>query len=265
MPVDELLAEAEAQPFTGWDFSWLGDRMQVERPWDYTQIVLDAARRAPDLLDMGTGGGEWLADLSFRPRRTIATEGWPPNVAGAAHNLRMVGVPVVRDEGAADNERQAADPPRGRLPFRDGAFHLVVNRHEAFVAGEVARVLAPNGTFVTQQVDNANLDDLYGLFERDRARPRPSWLPLAVEQIAGAGLEITDARAGIETYRFADVGALAWYVAAVGPLHAEWATFTIAAYHDALVRLDERARAGAPLELHQRRLLVQARDATRAR
>ena len=265
MRVDELLAEAEAQPFTGWDFSWLGDRMQVERPWDYTQIVLDAARRAPDLLDMGTGGGEWLADLPVRPRCTIATEAWPPNVAGAARHLRAVGVPVVRDEGAADNARQAADPPRGRLPFRDGAFHLVVNRHEAFVAGEVARVLAPNGTFVTQQVDNANLDDLYGLLERDRVPPDPSWLPLAVEQIAGAGLEITDARAGIETYRFSDVGALAWYVAAVGPLHAEWAGFTIAAHHDSFVRLDARARAGTPLELRQRRLLVQARRATPTR
>jgi hypothetical protein len=214
---------------------------------------------------MGTGGGEWLADLPVRPRCTIATEAWPPNVAGAARHLGAVGVPVVRDEGAADNARQAVDPPRGRLPFRDGAFRLVVNRHEAFVAGEVARVLAPNGTFVTQQVDNANLDDLYALLERDRAPSAPSWLPLAVEQIAEAGLEITDARAGIETYRFSDVGALAWYVAAVGPLHAEWATFTIAAYHDALVRLDARARAGTPLELRQRRLIVQARRATYAR
>ena len=99
MRVDELLAEAEAQPFTGWDFSWLGDRMQVERPWDYTQIVLDAARRAPNLLDMGTGGGEWLAELPFRPRCTIATEAWPPNVVGAARHLRAVGVPVVRGRG----------------------------------------------------------------------------------------------------------------------------------------------------------------------
>ena len=141
MRVDELLAEAEAQPFTGWDFSWLGDRMRVERPWDYTQIVLDAARGAPDLLDMGTGGGEWLADLPYRPRCTIATEAWPPNVVGAARHLRAVGVPVVRDEGAADNARQATEPPCGRLPFRDRAFHLVVNRHEAFVAGTLAQAI----------------------------------------------------------------------------------------------------------------------------
>jgi len=37
----------------------------------------------------------------------------------------------------------------GRLPFRDGAFALVIDRHEAFNAREVARVLAPDGVFIT--------------------------------------------------------------------------------------------------------------------
>ena len=68
-----------------------------------------------------------------------------------------------------------------------------------------------------------------------------------------------DARVGVETYRFADVGAFAWYLKAVGPLHDDWATFTIDSYRDAFARLDAQVRAGAPLEIRQRRLLVRAR------
>jgi hypothetical protein len=60
-----------------------------------------------------------------------------------------MGIAVVQDEGAPDNSDQNGD--RARLLFRDGAFDLVANRHEAFVATEVARVLSPGGTFVTQQ------------------------------------------------------------------------------------------------------------------
>jgi SAM-dependent methyltransferase len=252
---DALLAEAESHPFTGWDFSWLGDRMRVESPWDYTQLVLDAARDAPDLLDMGTGGGEWLAGLPRRPERTVATEAWPPNVPIAAHRLRACGVPVVWAEGATDNAEQETRAAAGRLAFRSGAFHVVVNRHEAFVAAEVARILAPGGRFVTQQVDNGNLDDCFALLGRGAPRATQSWLGVAVAQLRAAGFAVDDARIGVETYTFADAAALAWYLAAVAPQHAEWSGFTIARNRDAFARLHAR---GEPIVVGQRRLLVQA-------
>jgi hypothetical protein len=69
---------------------------------------------------MGTGGGEALSGLVPRPPRTVATEAWPPNVPVAARRLRPLDIPVVQDEGAAENFAQ--DASRGRLPFRDGAF-----------------------------------------------------------------------------------------------------------------------------------------------
>jgi hypothetical protein len=257
--VAALLAEAESLPFTGWDFSAFGDRTTIERPWDYTRMAVDLARESPDLLDMGTGGGEWLAALAVHPALTVASEAWLPNVALAARTVRAVGGYVVQDEGALDNDEQLVSRPRGRLPYRAGAFHLVVNRHEAFVAGEVARVVAPGGVFLTQQVDNGNLDDCFRLLGRPSPPPRASWLPLAVAQIKAAGLAVEDARTGVETYRFADVGAFAWYLSAVGPLHDDWAGFTIDAYRDAFVQLDARVRAGVPIEIRQRRLIVRAR------
>jgi hypothetical protein len=255
-----LLAEAEARPFTGWDFSPYRDRTTITPPWDYTQMVVDLARESPDLLDMGTGGGEWLAALPLHPPLTVASEAWPPNVALAARTLRPLGGVLVQDEGARDNDEQLVSQPRGRLPYRGGAFHLVVNRHEAFVGAEVARVLAPGGTFLTQQVDNGNLDDCFTLLGRPvPPPPTASWLPLAVAQVRAAGLTVEDARVGVETYGFADVGAFAWYLKAVGPLHDDWATFSIDSYRDAFARLDADLRAGGRLEIRQRRLVVRAR------
>ena len=74
--LDKLLEEADALPITGWNFSAVGDRIAITPlPWDFNKIVASHAAMAPDLLDLGTGGGEWLAGLRARPACTVATEG----------------------------------------------------------------------------------------------------------------------------------------------------------------------------------------------
>src|SRR3984885_15278096 len=91
---EQLVAEAQAAPVSGWDFSWLTARSSSEDPlpWDYRAEVARYAAEARSLLDMGTGGGEWLASLTPHPPYTVATEGWPPNVPVAAQRLRQVGI-----------------------------------------------------------------------------------------------------------------------------------------------------------------------------
>lgn len=212
---DELVAEALAAPFDGWDFSWLGPAPATRRlPWNYRQEVARRSALTDTLLDMGTGGGEWLSRLSPRPLRTVATEAWPPNVAVAASRLRPLGVAVVHDEGAPDNiAPDGAD--RGRLPFRDGAFGLIASRHEAFRAAEVARVLAPGGTFITQQVDFHSYDDLYPIVGLDVPERPESWLPLAVRQLREAGLTVQAAVRAAERHELRDIGALVYYLRAV--------------------------------------------------
>ena len=69
----------------------------------YTASVVQHARKSPDLLDLGTRGGEWLAELPYRPRRTIATEAWPPNVRVAKARLAPLGIHVVQVAPARDN------------------------------------------------------------------------------------------------------------------------------------------------------------------
>lgn len=146
--VDELLDEAERQPFTGWDFSWLEGRIvSLPLPWDYTAVVVAHARRSPDLLDLGTGGGEWLAELPYRPARTVATEAWPPNVAVAKARLETLGIEVVQVPPARDNTGRPVAGAAAILPLGDASFHLVVDRHESFEVGEVARILVPDGWF----------------------------------------------------------------------------------------------------------------------
>jgi SAM-dependent methyltransferase len=139
---------------------------------------------------MGIGGGEWLSSLPGRPAH-VATESWPPNVRVAAARLRPLGIGVVHDEGAVDNVAQHRGEPRGRLAFREGAFDLVVNRHEAFVAEEVRRVLRPGGVFVTQQADwgSRRFHELLGLQPPTVEEFR---LELALKEVTDAGLRSTN-------------------------------------------------------------------------
>src|SRR5438445_3722008 len=150
--MDAMLVQAERQPFVGWDFSWLRGRLDSQPlPWDYTASVVEHARSSPDLLDLGTGGGEWLAELSYRPPRTVATEAWGPNVAIASARLRPLGVDGVQVAPARDNTGNRLEGAASPLPFPDEGFPLVVERHESCGVGEVARILVPGGRSITQQ------------------------------------------------------------------------------------------------------------------
>jgi SAM-dependent methyltransferase len=213
--LEDLLAEAGRRPLVGWDLSYDG-RIGFAPPWDFEALADARIRAAPDLLDMGTGGGEWLSRRPFPKRRTLATEGWAPNVPVAQARLAPLGACVVAVEGAPDNVDQAVVSRLPSLPFADAAFHLVANRHESFVAAEVARVLRPGGCFLTQQIRgdfDAPLRRLLGLAPRP---PGPAWdLQAAAMQVRAAGMQVTESGEGEARISFADVGALAWYLMSV--------------------------------------------------
>jgi SAM-dependent methyltransferase len=249
---DELIDEAVSAPFSGWDFSWLASRSTSgSLPWSYSREVSRRAEAASAMLDMGTGGGERLSRLSPRPQRTVATEAWPPNVPVAAARLRPLGIPVVQDEGAPDNVDQNGTQ-RGRLPFSDGAFGLVANRHEAFLAAEVSRVLSPGGTFITQQVDCHSDDDLYSLLGLQVPQQADSWLPLARQQVQGAGLTVQAGARGEECHDLHDVGAVVYYLRVVS-----WAIpeFSLDRCLDQLRAAYDRPEIW-PVRLRQRRFLL---------
>ena len=112
----------------------------------------------------------------------------------------------------SDEGLSAVTDRAGLLPFADGALDLVINRHESFRTDELARVLAPGGTFVTQQVDyhsDAALFELLGLDPPDEPQ---TWLPLATAQLTEAGLTVAHSEVGEEVRYFAHIGAVIYYL-----------------------------------------------------
>ncbi len=62
---DDLLAEAEAAPVAGWDFSWLAGRATEQRPsWGYQRAMSARLASATAALDIQTGGSEVLAEAA---------------------------------------------------------------------------------------------------------------------------------------------------------------------------------------------------------
>lgn len=251
---DELVTEALTAPFSGWDLSWLDRRSWTEPlPWDYDARVAALARSARTMLDMGTGGGEVLARLADRAPRTLATEGWPPNVAVAGRRLRPLGIPVIQVDGARDNMDQNGADDGGRLPFRDGSVDLVCNRHESFLAAEVSRVLAARGTFVTQQVDYHDNDDLAQLLGVEIPQEPESWIGLAERQVTEAGLVIGETAKAAQCIRFDDIAAVVFYLKAVS-----WSIpgYSFESARDRLRALHEDASAWPVVTRGYRFLLV---------
>jgi SAM-dependent methyltransferase len=144
-----------ARGFSGWDLSVARPRLlDAGPPWSYEALVRRYAVSTGAVLDMGTGGGEVLAALRpSLPARVVATEEWPLNVPVAARRLRPLGVSVAGAHSL-------------RLPFRDAAFDLVINRHEYLNCAEIARLLRPGGVVLTQQVGEHNWRELRRFFPR---------------------------------------------------------------------------------------------------
>src|SRR2546427_8343497 len=141
-----LVRDAEEHSFSGWDFSYIEPkRYQRGVPtWDYKSEVSKKMRSITTLLDMATGGGEFLSSLRPFPEKPFATESYAPNIPVAINRLQPLGVKVVKVSSET------------KLPFTDSYFDLVIDRHEDYSPREVYRILKDGSTFITQQVGDRN-------------------------------------------------------------------------------------------------------------
>ena len=141
----ELWKKEEQAAFKGWDFSYLENRWdEQELPWNYEDILKKYLNPDYKLLDMGTGGGEFLLSLNHPYNNTAVTEMWIPNVELCKQKLEPLGIQVKQ----VFNDSE--------LPFEDNTFDIIINRHESFDIKEVKRILKPEGIFITQQVGGKN-------------------------------------------------------------------------------------------------------------
>lgn len=240
--------EEEATPFQGWDFSYLEGRMiEEELPWNYLALATKHMTYAKTMLDMDTGGGERiLAMRDHWPARVVVTEGYAPNVALARERLTPLGVTVVED-----NSSMIAP-----MPFADDEFDLVLNRHGAFNANEVARVLAPGGIFLTQQVHGRFGFDLMEHFGAAPQWPGATYED-AIARLAVAGMELLQGADWHGKLVFKDVGAVVYYLKAV-----PWMVpnFSVERHFARLLLLQARLDAEGELVFANLRYWVEARQ-----
>jgi SAM-dependent methyltransferase len=243
---EALVAEGAAVPVEGWDFSWFDGRASEERPpWGYARLMSERMGGVGSALDVETGGGEVLAGVRRPPDLLVATEAWPPNVAVARRRLAPLGAHVVA----------VADAPT--LPFVSAAFDLVVSRHPVVTLwGELARVLRPGGTYLSQQIGagtNRELTDfMIGPHPVDQRRSAVS-LRAAAE---AAGLEVVDLRSCALRVAFEDVATVVYFLRKV-----RWTVpdFSVGNYEARLRAMHEHIRREGAFVCTARRVLIEAR------
>ncbi len=242
--IQSWLHEEEIAHIRGWDFSHIdGKYEESPLPWDYREIIRQHLRPDMRILDMDTGGGEFLLSLNHPHRNTAAIEAYPPNVQLCREVLLPLGV---------DFREASADGP---LPFEDHAFDLVLNRHGSFCAEEIRRVLKPGGCFITQQV---GADNDRGLVEALYDNPPPLPFPdqhlsIIQRQFEDAGFITLDAQEAFLPIRFYEIGALVWFARII---QWEFPGFSVEKHLPRLLDLQKQIESGKSVDGQTHRFLL---------
>jgi len=220
---DYLQKEYNAS-FYGWDFSYLNGRMeQDELPWSYKSIVEKYFCGKDNLLDMDTGGGEFLCSLSNLPKNVFATEGYEPNV------------PIAEKKLKERNIQLRAIKTDGEIPFDDKYFDIIINRQGSYKINEIKKSLRKNGLFITQQVGSLNGIDINMAFGTETTDCIDWCLVKNIEMFNNSGMEIIECGENIGKMRFNDTGAIVYYLKCI-PWQVK--DFSIDKYHKKLEIMD---------------------------
>ncbi|GIP34474.1 methyltransferase domain-containing protein [Paenibacillus sp. J2TS4] len=234
--------------FTGWDFSTITEtgRMQHQLlSWSYGSQVMPLVQNAASLLDMGTGGGEFLSEFkAFFPKSVYATEGYKPNIPIAKQRLEPLGVKVVQVEEDT------------RLPFEDSCFDLIINRHESYSPQEVKRIISDQGLFITQQSGGTDCRQINEKLGVPLNEEFAHWnLNVAMEELKENGFRVTEGREEYPVQRFYDIGALVYYLKAI-----PWQVpgFEPELYLDKLYEIHGIIQKQGYFDVYQHRFIIKA-------
>ena len=237
--------------FEGWDFSYITQtgRMVTEPLlWCYTSKLLPYLKGINSLLDIGTGGGEFLELLRPLPKETYATEMYQPNIPIAKERLERYGVYVK------------VPPDDHHLPFENNFFDVIIDKHESYSVGEIRRILKSEGCFITQQVGDKNFIDMNDLFEYKDPDDEPWNLKFACEQLEKEGFYIIYRNEDFPKTRFFDLGAILYYLNAI-----PWqiGDFTIENYRHILSLIFDQINEEGFIEFTEHRFIIIAKLETK--
>ncbi|WP_432667451.1 class I SAM-dependent methyltransferase [Wukongibacter baidiensis] len=237
----------ENREFRGWDFSHLDGRLKEEKlPWDYRSIICKYLNKDKLLLDMGTGGGEFLLSLQHTYTNTSVTEGWKPNLKLCKETLEPLGITV--QQVFNDN----------KLPFDDDTFDIVINRHEEYNAKEVKRILKDDGIFITQQVGGKNNEKLSKFlitnFESDVLAFE---LNKEVSKFKNLDFTILYENEYFPSLKFFDVGAIVYFAKIIV---WEFPNFSVERCFNQLCELENRLKKNGYVESLEHRFIIVAKN-----
>lgn len=235
----------EAHAFKGWDFSYINGRWANEDlPWDYHSIVLSFLKNSDKILDMGTGGGEFVLTLNHPYTLTSVTEAYPPNVKVCKEILEPLGITVKQVYKDDD------------LPFENSSFDVIINRHESFNTYEVNRILKKDGFFITQQVGGKNNNDLSRqLIDNFYPQFLNQTLENNVRELEKNGFTILKSGEVFTPIYFYDVGALVYFAKII---EWEFPGFSVDACFENLIKLQKEIEVNGFIKGTEHRFYIVA-------
>ena len=221
----------------GWDFSHIYGRYSEEEnlPWDFRTVINKYLKNNMKLLDMETGGGEFLLSLNHPKHNTSAIEGYQPNV----ELCKKVLLPLGIDFKEADGDE--------KIPFENEYFDIITNRHGAYNVTELKRVLKKDGIFITQQVGAENDRELVEmLLPKYKDLPYAEhYLNIKQQEISEQGFEILESGETFQPIKFFDTGALVWFAKII---EWEFPNFSVKSHLDNLYKIQEIIEANRVVE-----------------
>lgn len=242
----EYWLSEEKKSFQGWDFSYIGKRKSNEPlPWDYGKVVRQYLNTNSILLDMGTGGGEYLLTLNHPYQNTFATEAYPPNFELCKRTLSSLGIEV----------RQVFND--NNIPYDNEMFDIIINRHEAFDIKEVYRLLKPKGLFITQQVGGLNNKELsrFLISDFNEIISSEHTLKSNILIMQNQGFTILKGDEFFPIQKFYDIGALVYFAKII---EWEFPNFSVERCFDQLCKLQSIVEEKGYVESIEHRFIIVA-------
>ncbi len=247
MAFQELYSVAELSAISarvgrrkGWDFSRM-NTSHPQLPWEYVSVVRSHLRATDTVIDIGTGGGERLLELSGDARQFLGVDP-DPEMIGRAREL-------------------AAETSAASVQFEIGTgaeildqFDVVINRHAPFETQVVHRLLLPGGRFVTQQVGENNMKNVRDAFQIEAVADSP----ISPDEFVQQGFIVERFDEYDIDYVIRDMDSLVFWLQALDVAHSDFGGFDSKRDAEAINRLLSTSLTADGIVTNEHRYLLAA-------